>query len=247
MSFVSLGLIGILSGFASGFFGIGGGSVLVPTLMLFGFGIKEAIAISIIQMVFSSLMGSYVNFRQKTLILKDGLYLGIGGFLGAMSSGFIVKHTHGIALTLVFACVLLLSIYSFFKAPLYTQQKEINHSSIFLLVGLVIGSVAISLGIGGAIFLTPILVGFLHVDIKKAVSMGLFFVVFSSISGLISMSYNGLVDFKDGILVGLFALIGAYAGAKTAYKIDKKLQKKLLLILYIIMFSIILTRLIENL
>jgi len=83
----SLGLLGIAVGFASGFFGIGGGTVLVPVLLLIGMDIKTAIGIATMQMVFSSTLGSYVNFKSGKLKLGDGIYLGLGGFVGATQSG----------------------------------------------------------------------------------------------------------------------------------------------------------------
>lgn len=247
MTYLLLSFLGVLAGFASGFFGIGGGSVIVPILMVFGFGIKEAIGISVLQMVFSSLFGSFLNHRQGLLKLKDGIFLGIGGAIGAFGSGFVVKIVPEWVLIATFAFTLLLSIFRFFKSPIDSQKSEKNSPILFLIVGAFTGVIAISLGIGGAIFLTPIMVGFLHVDIKKAVSMGLFFVVFSSISGLISMSLNGLINYKIGLLLGIFSLIGAYFGTKISFKMNKKLQKKLLLILYVVMFVAVLVELIENL
>ena len=51
---------GLITGFTSGFFfGIGGGSILIPMLLVAGFAMKEAVAISIMQMVFSSIYGSF--------------------------------------------------------------------------------------------------------------------------------------------------------------------------------------------
>lgn len=60
--------------------------------------------------------------------------------------------------------------------------------------------IAISTGTGGAIFLTPVLVGFMNWDIK-AVGTTLFFIIFGSISGFISLSANGLVDYDAGVAV----------------------------------------------
>jgi len=57
-------LVGTLAGTLSGFFGIGGGMILIPLLMLTGMDIKTAIGISIVQMVFSSFYGSYLNYKK---------------------------------------------------------------------------------------------------------------------------------------------------------------------------------------
>jgi len=85
-------IIGIFVGFFSGFLGIGGGTVLVPVLLFLGFGFKEAIGISVTQMMLSSIYGSYLNYKKGLLKIKNGLSLALGGALGAALSGFIVKH-----------------------------------------------------------------------------------------------------------------------------------------------------------
>ena len=73
-------LIGVAVGFISGFFGIGGGTVVVPVMMLFGYDVKYAIGISIMQMIFSSIFGSFVNFKSKMLDVAPALVLGLGAF-----------------------------------------------------------------------------------------------------------------------------------------------------------------------
>ncbi|MEO1942295.1 MAG: TSUP family transporter, partial [Campylobacterales bacterium] len=72
-------LIGIVIGFFSGFLGIGGGTILVPLLVILGWDFKSATGISVTQMFLSSLYGSYLNYRKGSLKIGDGLALGIGG------------------------------------------------------------------------------------------------------------------------------------------------------------------------
>lgn len=69
-------LIGIVSGITSGLFGIGGGMVIVPFALAFGISSHHAIAMSVVQMIFSSVFGSYLNYKKKNLNLKDGLFVG---------------------------------------------------------------------------------------------------------------------------------------------------------------------------
>ena len=73
---------GIITGFIAGFFGVGGGMILIPMLLLAGIDMKSAIAISILQMVYTSIYGSFLNYKKNKTILKDGFIIGIGGFSG---------------------------------------------------------------------------------------------------------------------------------------------------------------------
>lgn len=231
-----LGFFGLIVGGISAFFGIGGGTVLVPALMYLGFGIKHAIGISVMQMVFSSVFASYLNVKKGMVIAKKGLILGLGGFVGAQGSGFVVHTLHPITLNIIFLCAVGLSILKFFKAPASSDKEEIDSNILLFCVGMIVGVLAISIGVGGGLFLTPILVGFLHYDVKKAVSLSLFYIVFSSTSGFISLSGYGYMHYKEGLIVGLFSLIGVYFGTKIAAKTEIKMHKKLILGLYIIIF-----------
>ncbi len=241
---VELLLAGVLVGGISGFFGVGGGTILVPILLYLGFDIKDAIGISIVQMVFSSLFGSYLNFKKGTLKISSTVFFGFGGFLGALSSGFIVHHLSSKTLTWMFLAVILFAIYRFFNAPHESHREPIENRALFLIIGIMIGMFATSIGIGGALLLTPVMVGFLHYDVKAAVSAALFFVVFSSISGLISLSSYGYVDYSDGIMIGISSLIGVYVGIHLAHKTEAKKHKNMILGLNFVILALIINKLI---
>lgn len=232
--FFELSFAGLVIGFISGFFGIGGGTLLVPTLMYMGFAIKYAIGISVMQMVFSSIFGSYLNLKKGTFQIKDGLLLGVGGFVGAQGSGFLVNHLSSTILSTIFIFSVCLAIFKFFKSSPDSNLPEVESKILLFLVGMFVGLIAISIGIGGGLFLTPILVGFMNYDIKKAISMSLFFIVFSSISGFISLSQFGYVDYKVGLIVGISSLLGVFLGIKSSHNLDKKRHKTLLLGLYFV-------------
>jgi len=243
---IGLGIFGILVGFSAGFFGIGGGTILVPSLIYLGYDIKMAIGISVMQMIFSSMFGSYVNYKAGVLQLNSGIFLGFGALVGAGFSGFIVTALPQIALLILFALILALSIYKFFTAPIEPKCEPNESKIVLFIVGVVIGAIAISTGTGGAIFLTPVLVGFMNWDIKKAVGTTLFFIIFGSISGFISLSANGHVDYDAGVAVGIGSLLGVYFGVKLSHKVNKKIQKRALLILYVIMFLLTINKIFNS-
>jgi uncharacterized membrane protein YfcA len=230
---LSLILVGILVGTLSGFFGIGGGMVLVPILMLLGIDIKEAISISIVQMVFSSIYGSYLNHRKGSLILGEGIWVGIGGFFGGFIGAYVSILVSATFLEYLFMSLLVFALYRLFASKLKDDGsvKTLNPIVLFS-VGGMIGIFAISLGVGGSILLTPILVGFLHYPIKKAVSAGLFFVAFSSVAGLLSHLSVGHVDLEKGLYVAVASLLGVYGGIWLKDHVSSSKHKLYLLIMY---------------
>ncbi len=244
---IGLAFLLVIVGISSGFFGIGGGTLLVPSLIYLGYDIKIAIGISVMQMIFSSMFGSYINYKAGVLQLNSGIFLGFGALFGAALSGFIVSALPQVALLILFAVILAMSIYKFFSAPIEPKSTPNESKVLLFIVGVVIGAIAISTGTGGAIFLTPVLVGFMNWDIKKAVGTTLFFIIFGSISGFISLSANGLVDYDAGVAVGIGSLIGVYFGVKLSHYVSKTVQKRALLILYAIMFVLTLNKIVSEL
>ncbi|MCD4757444.1 MAG: sulfite exporter TauE/SafE family protein [Arcobacteraceae bacterium] len=238
---MTLILLGILTGLMSGFFGVGGGTILVPLLLLYGFEMKSAVAISIMQMIFSSIYGSFLNSRKNKDILKDGVTIGIGGFLGGSLSGIIVPNVPGIYLKYIFIVVIIFSIYRVAITSTSTPcGTKTRNKFVLIFVGFIIGMIAMSIGIGGSVILAPILVGYMLYNLKDAASLGLFFVIFSSIAGFISLSLAGHMHYEEGLIVGLASLIGVYVGIKLKNIINIKYYKQLMLFLYsIILVSVI--------
>jgi len=226
--------LGLCVGLLSGLFGIGGGTILVPLLLMFGYETKIAIGISVVQMVFSSIYGSYLNNKKGTLDVIMVLTIGAGGFAGALLSGSITSFFSDTTLQVVF---LMFAVFALLRLFMTTHEhrdrREVNRVILFV-IGFIIGAISMTIGVGGSLILVPILVGFLHVPLKNATSAGLFFVAFSSVSGLISHSLHGHVDYTSGVIIGIASLFGVYLGIHLKHKLDVKLQKRLLTIFYLI-------------
>ncbi|MCF6340461.1 MAG: sulfite exporter TauE/SafE family protein [Sulfurimonas sp.] len=243
---IELVFLGAFVGMIAGFFGVGGGGILIPILLFFGYQTKEAIGISAVQMIFSSIFGSYLNNKRGTIDVIMVSIIGFGGLLGASLSGIITANLSDKILEIIFLIFMFFAIFKmFFKTKQNVVQKDVNKIILFVL-GLVLGAFSMTIGVGGGLLLVPILVGLMHVEIKKAISAGLFFVVFSSISGVISHSLNQNIDFNSGIIIGLASLVGVYVGIIFKDKIESKLQKKLLLGLYLVIITYLINRIFIN-
>jgi uncharacterized membrane protein YfcA len=234
-------IFGIITGFISGFFGIGGGMVLVPMLIISGFLMKEAIAISIMQMVFSSVYGSFLNAKKVKNIFKDGIIIGMGGFVGGLQNSFVLGFVSNEFLQYFFILIIMLSIIKIFISPAESSKEIKQHSKLTLFViGFFIGIIAMSIGVGGSIMLIPILIGFMHYNIKTATNLSLFFVIFSSIAGFTSLTINGQMLFTEGFIVGSASLIGVYFGIKTKSLTSSNSYKQFILTLnFLILITMI--------
>lgn len=233
--FLELLIAGLFTGFLSGFFGIGGGTILVPILLFLGFDTKVAIGISVLQMVFSSLFGSYLNKKFGTLDVKLVTYIGLGGFVGAQLSGKITAGFSNEMLELLFLSFATFALIRLFMKP-KEGKEQTQSANPFLLfaIGFGLGVFSMAVGVGGSIILTPLLVGFFHFPLKKAISAGLFFVIFSSISGVISQAMHGNIDYTSGLIVGVASLLGVYFGIIKKDAIKHELQRRLIVLFYVV-------------
>ncbi len=81
-AFLLLGLGGIV-GILSGMFGVGGGFLLTPLLFFIGIPPAVAVATGATQIVASSVSGLLAHLKRKTVDLRMGSVLLIGGLMGA--------------------------------------------------------------------------------------------------------------------------------------------------------------------
>lgn len=235
-------VLGSFVGVLSGFFGIGGGTILIPLLLLLGFDTKVAIGISVVQMLFSSVYGSYLNNKKGTLDVSMVLLIGIGGFIGALLSGFIASSLSSTSLEIIFLAFAFFALTRLFFKPKEHKEPLDVSKLVLIFIGIPIGAISMTIGVGGSIVLVPILVGFLHIPLKQAISAGLFFVVFSSVAGIVSHMSVGDVDYKSGIIIGLASLVGVYVGIYLKDKINSNLQKKLLVGFYLLIVLYLIQR-----
>lgn len=232
--------IGIISGMASGIFGLGGGIVIVPILLTFNLSSHTAVAMSVLQMIFASSFGSYINYKKKNLDLKDGVFVGLGGLFGASFSGEFIKMLSDTSLNAVFLCINIIFFIKFlfsFKTTVKESQRSENFKKFILFcAGAITGLFAISLGIGGGLLITPILAYFLGYDTKKTVCISLFFIIFASIAGTFSFFRQGYISEKvliGGILIGISSMLGVFLGIKLMEKIKLKSHRNALIVVYI--------------
>ncbi|WP_019218992.1 sulfite exporter TauE/SafE family protein [Bartonella florencae] len=76
--------MGVVAGFFSGLFGIGGGFLITPLLIFYNIPPAIAVGTGANQMIASSVTGAITHFRRRTLDIKLGIFLVIGGGMGSL-------------------------------------------------------------------------------------------------------------------------------------------------------------------
>jgi uncharacterized membrane protein YfcA len=103
---------GFFIGIISSLVGIGGGTFIVPLLLVLGFRTKYAVATSSFIITFISLSGflGHLNFGQQQLDVGLLLYAGAAAFIGAQAGSRMFRLTSPGTIERMFAIVLLLIV-----------------------------------------------------------------------------------------------------------------------------------------
>ena len=143
--FIPIGL-GLAVGLLSGLFGVGGGFLMTPLLIMLGIPATVAAATDSNQIVAASTSGTYAHWRVGNVDFKMGLYLLAGGFVGGLlgvegikilramgNADFVIKVTYVLMLGIVGAYMFIESLQSMrkTKSETATVRKE-NKIDAFL-------------------------------------------------------------------------------------------------------------------
>ncbi|MCA9040355.1 MAG: sulfite exporter TauE/SafE family protein [Planctomycetaceae bacterium] len=112
-------IVGLLTGILSGMFGVGGGFVIVPALVLFsGMAIHQAVGTSLFVIVLVSISGVTSHLLSgKGLSLEITALFMVGGFLGMWLGGLVAKRLKGPTLQKVFSvAIVLVALFVMFKS-----------------------------------------------------------------------------------------------------------------------------------
>lgn len=100
--------VGVLSGMINGFFGAGGGLLLVPLITYVGKdNTKKAHATTLVCVMFMCLASSIIYFVKKQVDFKLILVCGIGSLIGALIGTKLLKKLKNNVIDLLFSLVLI--------------------------------------------------------------------------------------------------------------------------------------------
>ncbi len=102
--------IGTAAGLFSGIFGVGGGTVIVPLLVLWlGYGEREATGTSLAAIVFIAGFAAAVQAGYGNVRVLDGLLVGIPAVGGVLAGTWLQQRLRSRTIALLFAAVLFAS------------------------------------------------------------------------------------------------------------------------------------------
>lgn len=180
------GLLGVIGGLLSGLAGVGGGVFFVPALIyVAGWRITDAVAASLVIIIFSSLSGTLRNFRSENAIdwRVTALFSAtvapcalIGVAISRISPERVVE--------VVFAILLLSLAYPTARGGSQAPGSGRRISTpLLLLAGGGIGALSGLVGVGGGVLMVPLMMLGLGLRPKVAIPTSLAVTFFTGIMG----------------------------------------------------------------
>ena len=230
-------------GFMAGFFGIGGGLIMVPILFyIFSFvGIEKtfvmhmAIGTSFLIIIPNSIISTLTHMKFKavefSIVRTFGIFVVIGVVLGTVFA--VNLKTSGLVLffsimTMIFAIYFLIE-----KEKINPTPRKIN--LIYKIIcGFLSGFLSAPMGIGGGVFNTPIFKMFgypINVAIGTSAAIGFLISLIGAIGFAISGSYLninvplslGFINIPTFLIFIPITTFMAKIGAETVHKFNKRL------------------------
>jgi len=210
-------MIGIFSGFMSGMFGIGGGSVRTPLLYITELPLLSAFGINLLVIPFSSFIGAISH--RKNIDWKFARYVIIGGILGTVSGAFLSGFIKTSVLSIIFVIVSIITVLGiYFDRIIPRLAQKINPSEKIIVGGAFFLNFLTAMrgGSGGSLF--PPFLRMMKLDARKAIATSLFATIFTAIAGAIVFWYRGNIMLLPALAVIIGSIIGARTGSLVSLK-----------------------------
>ena len=243
-------VLGLCSGIFGALFGLGGGVIFVPVLMLiFGLEPTEAVAISLIGIIAGSVGASTVLVDRGLSNVRLGLLLEITTCVGAIAGAIIATYLDSWILMVLFSVIIIYSGIRMIVNPERTVEPssgedtpltfryrdesvgedvryEVQNVGSGMGLCTIAGALSSMTGVGGGAVKVPLMNIHMHVPMKAASSTSSYMIGITAFSGTITYFFAGEVILAYAACVAIGAFAGSLIGARYARKIPARHLRK---------------------
>jgi uncharacterized membrane protein YfcA len=215
-------LLGVGAGVLSGLFGVGGGVVLVPGLVLLcGVAQHRAHATSLAAILPTAAATSASFAVGGAVSYRAGAAIAVGALVGAYAGAALMHRLSEDRLRQIFAVLLLLVAVRLLVGGDVADSAPPASLDLLRLAGLVVlglaaGVLSALLGVGGGVIMVPALVLAFGFSQHLAEGTSLLVILPTALTGAWRHARRGYTDWRLGLLIGMGGIVGGIAGARVA-------------------------------
>jgi uncharacterized protein len=233
--------------------GQGGGSTYVPVLLVAGMDFYQSSTTSLFMIMLASLAATMVFGRKKTIDWKLLFSIVPLAIIGSFGGGYVVKFVSVLVLKIIFAVVLIIAAFFMLrpategKIPSFMPQlicwdRCCGEYRYRVSMGLLIpatgvaGFIAGMIGVGGGLFVLPLLVLLFGCPTRVAIGISSTYVGIAALPGFVGHLVGGSVF---NIWIALPLAAAAFAGASLGPMLSLKTSiSKLRVVLAIVLIAL---------
>lgn len=230
--------IGLLSGFLSGLFGVGGGTVIVPLLVLLAaFGQKLASGTSSAAIMPTAAVGVIAYAVGGDVDWVAALLLASGAVVGAQIG---TRLLHSISEPVLrwffvgFLVVVMISLFVIIPSRDAELVVTLWSGLALVLTGLVTGVLSGLIGVGGGIVVVPVLILLFGASDLIAKGTSLLMMIPTTMSGTVGNIRHKNVDLVAGGCIGAAACVTTPFGALVANAVDPQVANILFVVFLVV-------------
>lgn len=230
--------VGLVAGFLSGLFGVGGGILIVPALVLvlhFDQRLAHGTSLAAVLPIAISSVVSYATAGEIDWAVA--LFLAIGAVSGAVAGTYFLHRLPHDVLAAVFVVVLVATaLRLIFDHSDATGRGDMTVLMALLLVvaGFVAGVLAGLLGVGGGIIMVPIMVVAVGLPAALAKGTSLAVIIPTSIMGTWRNRKKKNADLRTAMILGFAGVASAFIAGKISVGMSEQLSNVLFAILLMV-------------
>lgn len=216
--------VGLAAGLLSGLFGVGGGTVIVPMLVLIlGFDQKRAAGTSLAAIVPTATIGVVSYAVHGSVAWIPALILAVGAVVGAQLGTWLLARLPQNAIRWGFVAFLVFVIIMLFVV-VPSRDADVPLTWLtglgFVALGVFTGIMAGLLGVGGGVIVVPALMLLFGASDLTAKGTSLLMMIPTAVSGTVGNVRRGNVDLLAAVLIGGAACTTTALGAWLATLLD---------------------------
>ena len=198
--------------------GLGGGLIFSPLFVILGFAKSEAASASLFLNLIAAASAAYTYSRKKMVDFSLSIPLIVSSSLAAPIGSFLNVRIDLKPFLIIMAVVLSMAGVRMLMSP----ADEIERSDIAaskkviagIAIGACIGLMGGLLGIGGGVFIVPLLIYVLKTPTKIAAATSTFIVCFSSLTGFLGYASIAKINWLFILPAAVASFAGGQAGAR---------------------------------
>lgn len=235
--------LALLIGLSLGLLGGGGSILTVPVLhYVMGYGVKEAVPMSLVVVGLTSGFGAVNHWRAGAVRWRVALGFAPSAMLGSVLGAELGLRVDAAVQLTVFAVVMLAAAVSMLRPARDDIASQPRPLPVMVLVGGVVGLLTGFVGVGGGFLYVPALALLGGLAMRQAIGTSLVLIMVSCLAGV--LRYHGTLAL-DWSAIGLFAgiaFVGVAAGSRLMPHVSQQVLKKGFAIFLLGMGALVLLR-----